>query len=190
MADRLFHHFKAVRFQSHRRSDPYQCVRFGSLSCGTDDRTVGDFCCIFTISQKETEYKKNAVIWQHFFGLGYYIYNSNSPYGNRTRVSAVRGRRLNRLTNEPCIILSYTILFVKYFFHIFIFILPELEELAFDLGDIVPSFIVLASFLLFLYFCKCLIKWLEYLVKLRSILWILLCDFSTHRLLIAYYVIC
>ena len=77
-----------------------------------------------------------------------------------------------------------------YFFHIFIFILPELEELAFDLGDIVPSFIVLASFLLFLYFCKCLIKWLEYLVKLRSILWILLCDFSTHRLLIAYYVIC
>ena len=101
--------------------------------------------------------------------MGYYIYNSNSPYGNRTRVSAVRGRRLNRLTNEPCIILSYTILFVKYFFHIFIFILPELEELAFDLGDIVPSFIVLASFLLFLYFCKCLIKWLEYLVKLRSI---------------------
>ena len=116
--------------------------------------------------------------------------NFSSPYGNRTRVSAVRGRRLNRLTNEPCIILSYTILFVKYFFHIFIFILPELEELAFDLGDIVPSFIVLASFLLFLYFCKCLIKWLEYLVKLRSILWILLCDFSTHRLLIAYYVIC
>ena len=102
----------------------------------------------------------------------------------------MRGRRLNRLTNEPCIILSYTILFVKYFFHIFIFILPELEELAFDLSDIVPSFIVLASFLLFLYFCKCLIKWLEYLVKLRSILWILLCDFSTHRLLIAYYVIC
>ena len=91
----------------------------------------------------------------------------------------MRGRRLNRLTNEPCIILSYTILFVKYFFHIFIFIFPELEELAFDLGDIVPSFIVLASFLLFLYFCKCLIKWLEYLVKLRSILWILLCDFST-----------
>nr|DAU90567.1 MAG TPA: hypothetical protein [Caudoviricetes sp.] len=74
--------------------------------------------------------------------------------------------------------------------HIFIFILPELEELAFDLGDIVPSFIVPASFLLFLYFCKRLIKWLEYLVKLRSILWILLCDFSTHRLLIAYYVIC
>ena len=30
----------------------------------------------------------------------------SSPYGNRTRVSAVRGRRLNRLTNEPSIILS------------------------------------------------------------------------------------
>lgn len=25
----------------------------------------------------------------------------SSSYGNRTRVSAVRGRRLNRLTNEP-----------------------------------------------------------------------------------------
>ena len=39
---------------------------------------------------------------------------------------------------------------------------PFYKTLAFDLGDIVPSFIVPASFLLFLYFCKCLIKWLEY----------------------------
>ena len=28
-------------------------------------------------------------------------YFLSSSYGNRTRVSAVRGRRLNRLTNEP-----------------------------------------------------------------------------------------
>ncbi len=30
--------------------------------------------------------------------LGFF---DNSPYGNRTRVSAVRGRRLDRLTNGP-----------------------------------------------------------------------------------------
>ena len=143
------------------------------------------------LKKQEQEKQKNIeeIILRYLSGWAIHIIASSST-GNRTPVSAVRGRRLNRLTNEPCIILSYTILFVKYFFHIFIFILPELEELAFDLGDIVPSFIVLASFLLFLYFCKCLIKWLEYLVKLRSILWILFCDFSTHRLLIAYYVIC
>ncbi len=41
----------------------------------------------------------------------------SSPYGNRTRVSAVRGRRLNRLTNEPFIILSWASPFVKHFFH-------------------------------------------------------------------------
>ncbi len=28
-------------------------------------------------------------------------YLVSSPYGNRTRVSAVRGRRLDRLTNGP-----------------------------------------------------------------------------------------
>ena len=39
-----------------------------------------------------------------------------SPYGNRTRVSAVRGRRLNRLTNEPFIILPDGLLYVKGFF--------------------------------------------------------------------------
>ena len=62
---------------------------------------------------------KNAHIFVHLL-LSYenpknFLYNKkllsndksfSSPYGNRTRVSAVRGRRLNRLTNEPFIILS------------------------------------------------------------------------------------
>ena len=43
----------------------------------------------------------------------------SSPYGNRTRVSAVRGRRLNRLTNEPFIILSYRSSDCKHFFIFF-----------------------------------------------------------------------
>ena len=30
---------------------------------------------------------------------------NNSLYGNRTRLSALRGRRLSRLTNRPCFIL-------------------------------------------------------------------------------------
>ena len=29
-------------------------------------------------------------------------YLSNDSYGNRTRVTAVKGRCLNRLTKEPC----------------------------------------------------------------------------------------
>lgn len=36
MADRLFHHFQTAGFQSHRSSYPYRCIRFRSLSCGTD----------------------------------------------------------------------------------------------------------------------------------------------------------
>ena len=40
----------------------------------------------------------------------------SSPYGNRTRVSAVRGRRLNRLTNEPFIILPDGTVKVNRFF--------------------------------------------------------------------------
>ena len=44
------------------------------------------------------------------FGLGCILLlkTVSSPYGNRTRVSAVRGRRLNRLTNEPLMIISST----------------------------------------------------------------------------------
>ena len=42
------------------------------------------------------EHKKGIAICDAF----------SSPYGNRTRVFAVRGRRLNRLTNEPFIIIT------------------------------------------------------------------------------------
>ena len=53
--------------------------------------------------------------------LGWAVFNFLNPvsssYGNRTRVSAVRGRRLNRLTNEPFIILSKGQLNVKRFFY-------------------------------------------------------------------------
>ena len=44
----------------------------------------------------------------------------SSPYGNRTRVSAVRGRRLNRLTNEPFITIAYDFYNCKCFFYFFI----------------------------------------------------------------------
>ena len=33
--------------------------------------------------------------------LGFYLYE-NDPYGIRTRVTAVKGRCLNRLTKGPC----------------------------------------------------------------------------------------
>ena len=56
---------------------------------------------VFPIKQKRTSLTRNPF---------------SSPYGNRTRVSAVRGRRLNRLTNEPFIILSNDWLYVKSFF--------------------------------------------------------------------------
>ena len=61
----------------------------------------------------------------------------NSPYGNRTRVSAVRGRRLNRLTNEPCKIITFIGTVVKHFFYFFLK-LPETRFLIgfFDLSDL------------------------------------------------------
>lgn len=58
-------------------------------------------------------------------GLGCYT-TVSSPYGNRTHDSAVRGRRLNLLTNEPFIfrtetVLAYLNLFVSSLQVLFLF---------------------------------------------------------------------
>ena len=45
------------------------------------------------------------------------------PYGNRTHIFAVRGRRLNRLTNGPCLtlhIIAHSFFFCNPFFSFFI----------------------------------------------------------------------
>ena len=54
--------------------------------------------------------KKHRINAMHL-RVGLYLIKINiseQSVRNRTRVSAVRGRRLNRLTNEPCIILSWS----------------------------------------------------------------------------------
>ena len=62
------------------------------------------------------------------------IITNNDPYENRTRVTAVKGRCLDRLTNGPyvcflflisvvpltCIILHYNVTYVNLFFKLFL----------------------------------------------------------------------
>ena len=69
----------------------------------------------FLLSEKFPNIQKNTVQNSVFRGLGCYKTVSSS-YGNRTRDSAVRGRRLNRLTNEPCITIPYDFYNCKCFF--------------------------------------------------------------------------
>ena len=51
---------------------------------------------------KTVPFSRTWVILRNKLILKYVINNDNDPYGTRTRVTAVKGRCLNRLTNGPC----------------------------------------------------------------------------------------
>ena len=50
---------------------------------------------------KTVPFSRTWVILRNKLILKYVINNDNDPYGTRTRVTAVKGRCLNRLTNGP-----------------------------------------------------------------------------------------